>query len=286
MSCTHTFERRPSGDYCTTCGAFRGQLGHEPNADDYVKHLMTVLTAVHRVLKDEGSLYLNISDTYHDGALLGIPDMVCAEMRVDGWRKLEEIVWVKTNGMPESVSNRFSRRFEYLFHFVKSKSYFGNIDLTRIPPLHDRQPAIDKTKFVKHDTSVKRTGNVSYRDPLHSRPNHPLGKNPGNVWEINCAHEMGPHPAVYPLELCYRPMVASCPPGGTALDPFCGIGTTLVMAKLLRRPAVGIEINPQFAEIARENLASVDRETQTLSTILDQKEKDQSFSLDAFVAGK
>ncbi|MGI0080661.1 MAG: DNA-methyltransferase, partial [Nitrososphaerales archaeon] len=257
--------------FCVRCHAFKGQLGHEYNPDDYVRHLVEVFRELKRVLRREGSFFLNLSDKYDEnGFLLEIPSKVCLALEAEGWGKREDIIWHKPNGIPESARNRFSRRWELLFHFVKSKRYFSNVDLARIEPKYFRPPS-DKSKILKHDRSVGRIGSYGYNDPLHSRPNNPKGKNPGHLWSINCAHEKGPHPAAYPLELCYLPIVAFCPPRGTVLDPFCGRGTTLMMAKLLGRSSIGIEINAAYAEIAERNLREVDLEAKKLFDTLTPK---------------
>lgn len=87
---------------------------------------------------------------------------------------------------------------------------------------------------------------------------HPLGRNPGDVWRIPLKPFKGYHFAVYPEELCVRPILAGCPPRGIVLDPMCGSGTTLVVAKVLGRHYMGIDVNPEYCRIARERLDSVD----------------------------
>lgn len=108
--------------------------------------------------------------------------------------------------------------------------------------------------FVKHDVAVGRIGNFSYSDPLHTRAYNPDGKNPGDVFEITTKPFHGAHFAVYPEELCIKPIKSSCPLDGIVLDPFCGAGTTCLVAKKLGRNFIGIEINEKYCEMARKRL--------------------------------
>ena len=110
-------------------------------------------------------------------------------------------------------------------------------------------------KLTKHDQAVKRTGNVSYTDPLHEKEYNPAGKNPGDVFEINTQPFPEAHFAVFPEKLCEKPIKAGCPEGGTVLDPFCGAGTTGVVAKKLDRKFIGIDISEKFCEMAKKRIS-------------------------------
>jgi DNA modification methylase len=115
------------------CGAWRGQLGLEPNWGMYVEHLVELFREVKRVLKKTGSFWLNIGDTYSDKNLLGIPWRVAFALVDDGWILRNAVIWYKPSHMPESVKDRLTRTYEYVFHFVKSKKYYYNLDNIREP---------------------------------------------------------------------------------------------------------------------------------------------------------
>jgi DNA modification methylase len=115
------------------CGAWKGQLGLEFDWSMYVEHLVELFREVKRVLKKTGSLWLNIGDTYSDKCLLGIPWRVAFALMEDGWILRNAIIWYKPSHMPESTKDRLTRTYEYVFHFVKSKKYYYNLDLIREP---------------------------------------------------------------------------------------------------------------------------------------------------------
>jgi DNA modification methylase len=126
------FDDRTCG-FCVKCGAWRGQLGLEPNWGMYVEHLVELFREVKRVLKSTGSFWLNVGDTYSDKNLLGIPWRVAFALIDDGWILRNAVIWYKPSHMPESIKDRLTRTYEYVFHFVKSKKYFYNLDNIREP---------------------------------------------------------------------------------------------------------------------------------------------------------
>ena len=111
--------------------------------------------------------------------------------------------------------------------------------------------------LTKHDLAVNRVGNLSYKDPLHVKAYNTRGKNPGDYWDICTKPFKGAHFAVYPEEICLKPILSSCPPNGIVLDPMCGSGTTLAVAKKLGRGYIGIEINPNYVTIATQRLLRI-----------------------------
>jgi DNA modification methylase len=206
--------------FCKKCGAWRGQLGLEPSPSLYVQHLLQVTAELKRVLKKTGTFFLNIGDTYsrvsENGmkpkSLLLIPERLLIGLYEQGWHVRNRILWVKPNSMPESVKDRLANRYEYVFFLTKSRRYYFDLDAIRVP--HKSQDAIPsyyqadelslakrfrrrdtpfqvmpsevphrgKEKLTKHDIAVERVGNYSYADPLHAKPYHPLGKNPGDIF--------------------------------------------------------------------------------------------------------
>lgn len=240
----------------------KGQIGRELDAPHYIENLLEVLSECRRVLKPTGSLFLNIGDSYKDKTLLAIPWRVALALMEEGWILRNEIVWAKPWGLPHPVKDRLNTTHEKIFHLVKEKSYYYDLDAIRIP-----------TKGIYREP--KRTErNVDRLDPHGGqsglsggfKPN-PLGKNPGDVWSIGPEtrpkQQIVPgatsHFAPYPEELCERPIKAACPSGGIVLDPFMGSGTTAVVAKRLGRHFLGIELSPDYAQLARKRvrLASV-----------------------------
>ncbi|MHA1225205.1 MAG: DNA-methyltransferase [Candidatus Hodarchaeales archaeon] len=269
---------------CQKCGAWRGQLGLEPTPEMYIKHLTNIFNEVKRVLKKEGTLWLNIGDTYGGSGgdhkewhkndagfqgglmrgcqlkklmpkcLLMIPERLAWSLIQDGWILRNKIIWHKPNAMPSSVKDRFSNKWEYLFLFSKNKKYYFDLDLIREPyikPLN--RWGGDKLIAKGKSTWDEATGQTTYRN-RDMRPNA-LGKNPGDIWMINTQPFPKAHFAVFPEKLCEKPIKAGCPEGGIVLDPFCGSGTALFVAQQLKRWYIGIEMNPEYCKIAEKRLA-------------------------------
>ena len=164
-----------------------------------------------------------------------------------------DIIWAKRNGMPESVTDRFSKKHEFIFFFVKGQKYYFDLDSVR----------------GKHKPeSVKRNeyGLAAYQDPMASRnrefkPGDFLnenGKNPGDVsdfWDIPTRPSSAKHYATYNNDLIDKPIIAGCPEGGIILDPFCGTGTTIARATQLGRRGIGIDGSSEYCKIAKERIS-------------------------------
>ncbi|BBX88192.1 DNA-methyltransferase [Mycolicibacterium aubagnense] len=248
-----------------------GQYGMERTPGEYVENLRTLFTELHRVLSRDGTLWLNLGDTYSARAdasagptagrgrprvmpgrsnttagigpkqKLGLPWRVALALQDTGWILRNDIVWHKTNALPESVSDRLASRHEYLFLFAKSPRYWFDLDAIRQPQqsLHER-----------HE------GRSGYREDhpsaggIETRSLHPLGGNPGDVWDIPAGKFPGKHFAVYPVALPQKCILAGCKPGGTVLDPFSGSGTTGLAAQRTGRRYIGIDINADYLEMS------------------------------------
>jgi len=217
------------------------QLGLEPDSDDYVSNIADVMDEVKRVLRPDGSLWLNLGDTYDDKDLQQIPARVALELQRRGWILRNRVTWAKPNPMPQSVKDRLNNTTEAVFHFVKNKDYWYDLDAVREP--HEQDNAFEKKRG-----SITRNGKPG--NECEPEP-HPAGKNPGDVFEVTTKPFPDAHFAVYPPELCEKPIKATCPEGGVVLDPFAGAGTTLLKAKELGRDYIGIELNPEYADMAR-----------------------------------
>jgi DNA modification methylase len=363
---------------------------------------------VKSVKQGESSNYVPImnwkDEIYKPKCLLGIPWRVAFALIDDGWILRNDIAWHKPNSMPSSVRDRLTNTWEHVFHFVKNRKYYYNLDAIREPPKwpivwsrkgSSKEPwkinnprarwGLTRNEFeklVKHDLAVNRVGKLSYTDPLHTRaynirgknpgdvfripcrskfsevsvktgspaaralktiksgrltsyvkkkildvgaylkakrkeagtdfdelsrltgikkttlehyfrtdfsgqalPDrktwellkpilnlgnyddfiseeirlalpqpHPLGRNPGDFWSICTKPFKGAHFAVYPEEICVKPILSSSPPDGIVLDPMCGSGTTCLVALKFGRRFIGIDVNPEYINIAKKRL--------------------------------
>ncbi|HTE57025.1 MAG TPA: site-specific DNA-methyltransferase [Kofleriaceae bacterium] len=235
-----------------------GQYGLEATLPEYVATMRAVFTEARRVLTDDGTLWLNLGDSYSAGGqggnrggrliggahldrvpgrtrvpgfapknLLMIPARVAMALQDDGWVLRNEIAWHKINAKPEPVRDRMSSRHEKLYLLTKSQRYAFNLDAVREP----------------------------YTCPNDSRLNPEQvarGRNPGDVWAIPTGSYPGAHEAVFPIDLPLRCIRAGCRPGGTVLDLFSGSGTTGAAAVQLGCQYVGIDLNAAYHDLARE----------------------------------
>ena len=256
-----------------------GQIGLESSPAVYVDQLVEVFRGVHRVLREDGTLWLNLGDSYagSGGAgnqfgqlerglkkykqtagpkamglkpkdLIGIPWRVALALQADGWFLRQDIIWFKPNPMPESVQDRCTKAHEYVFLFSKSERYHFDQDPIRedVKPWNDGK--IKAPKLGDHRLS----------DPygLQTEKQYPeiKGANCRSVWTVPTRPFAGAHFATFPPELVERPILAGCPEGGTVLDPFGGSGTTGVVAQRFRRRAVLCELNPEYAKLAASRI--------------------------------
>lgn len=218
-----------------------GQYGLEESPAAYVETMRALFSELRRVLADDGTLWLNIGDTYGRGKrLLGIPWQVALELQNDGWTLRNSIIWHKPNAMPESVTDRLSGRHENLFMFSKSKSYWFDLD-----PIREESNRVQEYKPNKWASE-------EIRQHQGHRGSHANGRNPGDVWSINTQPFPGSHFAVMPRELAHRAIVAGCKPEGIVLDPFSGSGTTGLVAQDNGRKYIGIDISAEYLKLSLE----------------------------------
>jgi DNA modification methylase len=225
--------------------------------------------------------------------LLG-PERLALALIEDGWVIRNKIVWAKRNPMPSAVRDRLSCTWEVLYLLVRQHSYFFDLDAIRVPHASTRAAAkTSRTWSVPPPWRVSPTSNGGLDElAAAGRVGHPLGKNPGDVWHLSTASYRGPHHAVFPPALVERPIKAGCPERrcvlcrspwkraairrlghlavrdelrpscpcraafepGIVLDPFIGSGTTALVAERSGRSWLGIELNPEFAHLARERI--------------------------------
>jgi len=256
-----------------------GQIGLEPTPAEYVARLVAVFGEVRRVLRDDGTLWLNLGDSYAStgGAnlngnkgnpyskdvrsasfpdvkpkdLLGIPWMVAFALRADGWYLRQDIVWSKPNPMPESVRDRCTKAHEYLFLLSKKPSYYFDAEaIAEASAQPERAGTVENTFHSPNRAGAGR--NDVGRQVLRTGT-----RNRRSVWTVTPTPFPGAHFAVMPPELVRPCVLAGCPAGGVVLDPFAGSGTTLAVAVEERRRAVGIELNPEYHALIRKRLRGV-----------------------------
>ena len=270
-----------------------GQIGREATPEEYVSRITAVFHEVKRVLTPEGTCWLNIADTYcgtgskadhqdpkypkgRNGQqvafnhrapgckpkdLIGIPWLVALALRGDGWYLRSSIIWHKTNPMPESTRDRPTRCYEYVFLLTKSKKYYYDWQAVAEP--------IAPTTAGRLKSGVSKGNKYNVTVPGQNQPqkiNRPREKGAyadelispvrsrRNVWQINNVGYHGGHFAAFPPKLAETCILAGCPIGGIVLDPFFGSGTTGMVAKRLNRRYIGIELNPDYCELAKQRI--------------------------------
>ena len=255
-----------------------GQLGLEASPDDYIANLVAVFREVRRVLRDDGTVWLNLGDSYSAGGrggggkqatnkgslsgaykteglemkqLLMIPARVVIALQADGWYLRSDIIWHKPNPMPESVRDRPTSSHEHVFLLSKSPQYYYDADSISEPC------KIESAKRYAYDFP----GSNELLMKPNGRQTHPKGmrefketRNCRNVWEINSKPHRGAHFATMPLELAEKCVKAGSKPRDIILDPFGGAGTTGQAAINLDRDFVLIELNPDYCVIAEDRL--------------------------------
>lgn len=236
----------------------QGQLGLEQTPEEYVVKLVAICRELRRVLKDTGSLFLNLGDSYRDKSLLAVPWRVALALIDEGWLLRNAIVWHKPNALPRPVKDRLTTTYEFVFHFTTTRSYYYDLDAIRVPHKGTYRGGTPTRRPRMSGGHLARLAGPQIGGNF--RP-HPKGKNPGDVWTVTPETRAkrfiapgAPHFAPFPETICERPILAACPPHGIVLDPFMGSGTTAVVARKLGRHFLGIELSPEYVEAARRRL--------------------------------
>lgn len=241
------------------------QIGLEESPAAYIAALRDVFAEARRVLADDGTLWVNIGDSYvRQKNLLGIPWRLAFALQDDGWTLRNDIVWAKPNGMPESVRDRLSNKHEYVFMLAKSRRYWFDLDPIREAAVTTRADALTWARDSKEADVPgqsmrqhraergKATGtNVKALGKRHAA-SHDQGRNPGDVWSIPTTPFPGAHFAVMAPELARRCVLAGCPEGGIVLDPFSGVGTTGMVATRNGRRYIGVDNNADTLALSLE----------------------------------
>lgn len=259
------------------------EIGKEVSLDEYIGKMVAVGNELQRVLRDDGSWWLNLGDTYSGGGgAAGVPEdwdsistgnmdkypdeppakntsfpdkdkmlvphRTAIALQESGWMVRNDVVWDKQgSSMPESVKDRLSTTFEYVFHFVQQGDYYYDLDSIREP--------YSKSSKVRAEYSFEQSGNYvgdgydsgGFEDGGAVGAS---GKNPGDIFRETTASFPEAHFAVFPGELIEKPIKATCPEDGIVLDPFIGAGTTAVVAQDLGRKWIGIDLNDEYVDMA------------------------------------
>ncbi|PCI25943.1 MAG: site-specific DNA-methyltransferase [SAR324 cluster bacterium] len=227
----------------------KGQIGAELSVEEYIQNIQVVFREVYRTLKDDGTLWLNIGDSYTSGGrtwrdadkknpargmsyraptpeglkpkdLIGVPWKLAFALQKDGWYLRSDIIWYKPNCQPESVKDRPTRSHEYVFLFSKNERYFYD-------HLAIKEPTEDGKRL----------------------------RNKRTVWSVNTEPYKGAHFAVFPRELVTQCLLAGSKENTVVLDPFLGSGTVAQVCLENNRNCVGIELNPEFSDLAKSRVA-------------------------------
>lgn len=237
-----------------------GQVGREATPAAYVARLVSTMRALRRVLREDGTLWLNLGDKYEGGALLGLPWRVALALVDDGWHLRADVIWHKPNAMPHSARGRPTADHEYLFLFSRGARYHYDGDAIREPHVTlgpGSRMRGGRGHFGRRGGTPeegKNRGNGNLHDGRWDQAFHPLGRNKRTVWSVPLGKFRGAHFAVFPPSLIEPCVKASVPAGGLVLDPFFGAGTTALVARALGRRFLGIELNPDYCALARDRL--------------------------------
>jgi DNA modification methylase len=274
---------------CPRCGAVREdeQLGLEETPEAYIEQMVAVFREVKRVLADDGTLWLNIGDSYAgsgkganaDGSvtatgkqatskgttmgtfakgftgdgikpkdMIGIPWMLAFALRADGWYLRQDIIWAKPNPMPESVTDRCTKSHEYVFLLSKSKQYFFD----HVAIKEEATTAPTTGRVIPYSAHIQ-TGGIATQNLGTSMPDGKRNKR--DVWNIATKPFKEAHFAVMPEALVEPCVLAGSAVGDTVLDPFTGSGTVAVVALRHGRNFIGTELNPEYAKIAHNRIS-------------------------------
>jgi DNA modification methylase len=270
-----------------------GQIGLEETPAQFVAKLVEVFAEVHRVLRDDGTLWLNLGDSYAsawsmpggrrnvagqgslengkrenrpnrlvDGLkekeLMGIPWRVAFALQDFGWYLRQEIIWHKPNTMPESVTDRCTKAHEHIFLLSKSPRYYFDHEAIKEPAVGGQtgRAASFKREGSKRAQVIPGQSAGTHRADREDVAYNGETRNRRSVWTVPTRAFKGAHFATFPEQLIEPCILAGAPAGGVVLDPFMGAGTTAVVAERLGRQWVGCELNPTYADMALERIAA------------------------------
>jgi DNA modification methylase len=268
-----------------------GQIGLEETPEKYIKAMVEVFRCVWDVLEDDGTLWLNIGDSYamasmrgenskfsgnvgaHSGYekgsvklgkksipvglkakdLIGIPWMMAFALRADGWYLRQDIIWHKPNPMPESVQDRCTKAHEYIFLLSKSQKYYYDHEAIAEQSIHYGTDKRSDLGNIRYEG--KRTQGEAAANGQQSFVTVNENRNKRSVWTVTTKPYAGAHFATFPSDLIEPCIMAGAPVGGIVLDPFMGSGTTAQVAQDLGRKYLGCELNLDYKPLQGKRLA-------------------------------
>ena len=273
---------------------FTEQTGLEPTYQEYITRLCDVFDEVKRVLKKEGTCFVNLGDTYNGSksghtdnknkkansttfqknkdrniqpkSLMMIPERFAMEMIERGWVLRNKIPWIKPNAMPESVEDMWKKAHEYIFFFVKSQKYYFDLDAIRTK---HKDVSIKRAEYEQGRNALGQNASSigekyskdksdKYGMPARQVKLNEKGAVPPDYFIVNTNCSSGDtvveHYATYPQSLIYPLVVAGCPKSGIILDPFNGSGTTCITAIKQSRNYIGIDMSEDYCKIANERI--------------------------------
>lgn len=266
-----------------------GQWGLEPTFQMYLENLWSLMDEAWRILKDDGTAWINLGDTYStqsgsmgsgrwvdpknpkatntafrqtpvlsvkNKCLLLIPHRFAIGCIDRGWIIRNDIIWAKPNGMPESVTDRFSKKHEYIFFMTKNEKYYFDLESV-LQPLKRSSIQRLSQDIASQQGSKRANGGGKVNGCMKAVSKGCMGANPGSVsdfWDISTKPSKEKHYATYNTQLIDKPIISGCPKGGIILDPFCGTATTGCRAVDLQRKFIGIEGKPEYVKSGNKKL--------------------------------
>lgn len=270
---------------CPDCGAIKidNQIGLEQTPKEYIDNMVDVFRLVRELLTDDGTLWVNIGDSYSSGGrtsttnqslrgnteygvtrqpviqgikpkdLIGIPWMLAFALREDGWYLRQDIIWHKPNPMPESVTDRCTKAHEYIFLLSKSSKYYFDNEAIKEDAIHSNRKAGNAVPQKGTDEKFMDThgGLFEAQQKIYEK------RNKRDVWSVNVKPYKGAHFATYPVELIEPCIKAGCPDDGIVLDPFMGSGTTAQVAIANNKQYLGCELNTEYKYLQDQRIGMI-----------------------------
>lgn len=269
----------------------QGQIGIEQSPEEYIARLVKVFDEVYRVLSKDGTLWLNIGDSYAGSGkgpmtltadsknknvfdmhnriyevpkswsgikpkdLIGIPWMLAFALRKRGWYLRSDIIWYKKNCLPESAKDRPTKAYEHIFLFAKSRQYYFDYKAIQ-EPIKEVSRERYKRGRSANSKYVGQQGITQVREDFSDFDQQYRRKR--DVWEVSTnTYKMDEHFAMFPERLIEPCILAGSKVGGVVLDPFFGSGTTGAVSKRYGREYIGIDLNARYLEKAKERIDKV-----------------------------
>ena len=262
-----------------------GQIGLEPTLEEYLEKMTEIFREVRRVLRKDGTLWLNMGDTYCSSApgsmgdnmhikgakeatkrarklmrpqtpdglkpkdLVGMPWRVALALQADGWYLRSDIIWHKPNPMPESVTDRCTKSHEYIFLLSKSAQHYYDNEAIREPYQSKKEKPRNKAAEGYNNSYVGGRWSEGVRDYYSAGK-----RNKRSVWTVTTKQFKEAHFATFPPDLIKSCILAGCPKDGIVLDPFMGSGTTGMVAAMYQRNFIGFELNPEYCKMAEKRI--------------------------------